>query len=136
MVSSSTALSAAVDVDHVKSMHVLTFSSHGDLLVAESEGVFDVDTWEAVFDAAKMVCCSSSSHLHLHRRIDGDGGDGDGGGHVPVHVDDGRLDTGNDADEMDMDGKKLDAGNLEDSLRRIVQSHVSRLQHWRDDHGG
>ena len=132
MTTTSTAFSGTtVDLNHVKSMHVLTFSSHGDLLVAESEGVFDVDTWEAVFDAAKMVCCSSSSHLHLHRAIDGDG-DGDGDVHH-VHVDDQAVDPANDADEMDMDAKMPDPANLEDSLRRIVQSHVSRLQRWRND---
>lgn len=45
------------DLSTATSIHVLGFSSHGDLHLAESEGVFDVDTWKAVFDVAKWTCC-------------------------------------------------------------------------------
>lgn len=43
------------------SIHVLAFSLHGHLLVVESEGTFDIDTWQNVFDYAKSICCSSST---------------------------------------------------------------------------
>ncbi len=42
------------------SMHVLAFSSQGKLLVAESEGSFDIDTWEQVCDRAEQICRASN----------------------------------------------------------------------------
>lgn len=42
------------------SVHVLAFSSHGDLLVVESEGTFTLDDWEAVYEAGKAICCDDS----------------------------------------------------------------------------
>lgn len=42
------------------SVHVMAFTSHGDLLVAESEGDFTLKDWEAVHDAAKTICCDDS----------------------------------------------------------------------------
>ena len=38
------------------SVHVLAFSSHGVLLVAESEGDFTIDTWEEAYQKAKLHC--------------------------------------------------------------------------------
>lgn len=38
------------------SIHVLAFSSHGDLLAVESEGDFTIDIWEEVNQRAKLVC--------------------------------------------------------------------------------
>ncbi len=43
-----------------ESVHVLAFASHGDLLVAESEGSFTLDDWEIVYEAAKGICCGDS----------------------------------------------------------------------------
>ncbi|SLM41014.1 Ribosomal protein S5 domain 2-type fold [Lasallia pustulata] len=43
------------------SVHVLAFSSQRDLLVAESEGVFDVDIWERVFEEGKRICVGDES---------------------------------------------------------------------------
>ena len=44
------------DIDAAKSLHFLGFSSHGDLLIAESEGSFNVTTWEQVIDIAGTAC--------------------------------------------------------------------------------
>ena len=38
------------------SIHVLAFSSHGVLVVAESEGDFTMDTWEEAHQKAKLHC--------------------------------------------------------------------------------
>ena len=38
------------------SIHVLAFSSHGDLLVVESEGHFTIDTWNKVHQKARLIC--------------------------------------------------------------------------------
>ena len=38
------------------SIHVLAFSSYGDLLVVESEGDFTIDTWDKVHQKARLIC--------------------------------------------------------------------------------
>ena len=38
------------------SIHVLAFSSHGDLLVVESEGEFTIDEWDEVLQKARLIC--------------------------------------------------------------------------------
>ena len=44
------------DIQKAKSVHVLAFSSHGDLLLIESKGDFSIYEWEQVYDIAKMAC--------------------------------------------------------------------------------
>ena len=39
------------------SVHVLAFTSRGQLLVAESEGSFTLEDWDAVYDTGKGLCC-------------------------------------------------------------------------------
>lgn len=41
------------------SLHVLAFSSLGELLLAESEGAFDVDIWDQVYRWAEKDCRKS-----------------------------------------------------------------------------
>ena len=41
------------------STHVLAFSSHGELIVMESEGEFSLAEWSQVYHAAKTFCLSS-----------------------------------------------------------------------------
>ncbi|KAL8786906.1 MAG: hypothetical protein Q9213_002537 [Squamulea squamosa] len=43
------------------SLHVLAFSSHGELLVAESEGAFDMDIWDQVYSKAEKLCRGSET---------------------------------------------------------------------------
>ena len=38
------------------SIHVFAFSSHGDLLVVESEGEFGIETWEEAHQKARLAC--------------------------------------------------------------------------------
>lgn len=38
------------------SLHVLAFSSKGNLLLNESRGRFDLETWEKVHDLAEGIC--------------------------------------------------------------------------------
>ena len=92
-----------VDDEEVVSIHVLAFSSHGDLLVAESEGEFDPDVWEEVHDGAKKFCCSSR----------------------------GRSSHGEGEEEMDIDDAKKEEG-LEDKLRDAVGTHVRRELGWKE----
>lgn len=46
----------ATDSDAVTSLHVLSFSSKGQLLLNESEGRFDFETWESVRERAASLC--------------------------------------------------------------------------------
>ena len=43
------------------SLHVLAFTSHGDLLVAESEGALNMDDWDEVCKVGHGECCNDSS---------------------------------------------------------------------------
>ena len=47
------------DLRTAASIHVLAFSSLGDLLVSESEGSFDFATWEEIYERARMACMGS-----------------------------------------------------------------------------
>ena len=49
------------ELEEATSMHAMAFSLHGDLLVDESEGTFDMDVWDRVYDCGKGVCCSSTA---------------------------------------------------------------------------
>jgi exosome complex component RRP46 len=44
-----------------KSIHVFAFSSHGDLILAESEGTFTLEDWEQVYDSAETACGTRGS---------------------------------------------------------------------------
>ncbi|KAL8733300.1 MAG: hypothetical protein Q9181_003623 [Wetmoreana brouardii] len=48
------------EIQEATSLHVLSFSSHGELMVTESEGAFDIETWEQVYDKAEHGCRGSS----------------------------------------------------------------------------
>lgn len=49
------------EVQLASSIHVLAYSSQGDLLVIESEGSFSTDILEQVLDTASQVCRGQSS---------------------------------------------------------------------------
>ena len=42
-------------------MHALAFSSHSELICAESEGVFNMDQWKAVHERAWQLCLSPAA---------------------------------------------------------------------------
>lgn len=44
------------DAKAAESVHVLAFSSKGHLLLNESEGSFDFDTWDRVHERAYAIC--------------------------------------------------------------------------------
>ena len=47
---------SAKDVAAAHSLHVLAFSSHNRVLVAESEGSFDIELWSTVVEEARREC--------------------------------------------------------------------------------
>ena len=46
----------AEELKVASSIHVFAFSSHGDLLVVESEGEFGIETWEEAYQKARLAC--------------------------------------------------------------------------------
>jgi exosome complex component RRP46 len=45
------------ELQNANSVHVLSFTSHGQLLVAESEGSFTMEDWDEVYEIGKCLCC-------------------------------------------------------------------------------
>ncbi|PBP17885.1 hypothetical protein BUE80_DR011456 [Diplocarpon rosae] len=54
------------------SVHVLAFTSHGELLVAESEGDFTLEDWKVVYEAGKEICYDASEPNKDHTMGDGE----------------------------------------------------------------
>ncbi len=65
---------SARQVDAAASLHVLSFSSHGHLLVVESEGNFTIDIWDSVFRKAEQICRGSNAE-NGYEDIDMDAGE-------------------------------------------------------------
>ena len=42
------------------SVHVLAFASHGELLVAESEGNFTMEEWSEIHAVGRRICCDET----------------------------------------------------------------------------
>lgn len=47
------------EIQKSDSFHVLAFTSHDDLLLNESEGSFELDTWNLVYQTAQKQCCAA-----------------------------------------------------------------------------
>jgi exosome complex component RRP46 len=54
-----------LEYESAKSVHVLAFTSHGDLLLAESQGTFDLEDWEEVYETAKTMCLSGEEDANM-----------------------------------------------------------------------
>ncbi|KAI4209910.1 MAG: hypothetical protein LQ351_007195 [Letrouitia transgressa] len=50
---------SALSIREASSVHVFAFSSLGELLLNESEGIFSITLWEEIFDEAKLICRGS-----------------------------------------------------------------------------
>lgn len=44
-------------IEQSRSAHVLAFTSHEELLLAESEGDFTMGEWDHVYATARSICC-------------------------------------------------------------------------------
>ncbi|KAK3337447.1 hypothetical protein B0T19DRAFT_72917 [Cercophora scortea] len=58
------------DLDIAKSVHVLAFTSHDELLLAESEGDFTVKEWDDVYETAQRICCRPATTAETDMAID------------------------------------------------------------------
>lgn len=45
------------EIQIAQSVHVFAFTSHDELLLAESEGDFTVMEWDDAYETAKKICC-------------------------------------------------------------------------------
>ncbi|CAG8950335.1 hypothetical protein HYFRA_00006828 [Hymenoscyphus fraxineus] len=52
------------EFEGASSVHIMAFTSHGELLVVESQGTFTLEDWEEVFETGKALCHAE------HNRID------------------------------------------------------------------
>lgn len=55
-----------------KSLHALAFTSHDELLLAESSGSFSVEEWDKVLEAGQRICCRDQGS-GLDTAMSGDG---------------------------------------------------------------
>lgn len=67
------------DAKAMVSLHALAFSSKGHLLLSESQGRFEVDTWEAVRQKALDICQNAAASA------DGDVSMGEGADGAQLH---------------------------------------------------
>lgn len=51
------------EMSMAESLHVLTFSSTDELLLAESEGRFSMDVWDEIADKAKIICLGDADAM-------------------------------------------------------------------------
>lgn len=58
--------------DKSRSVHVLAFTSHDELLLAESEGDFTMDEWDEVYETARKICCGSAKRNEIDMVVDED----------------------------------------------------------------
>ena len=47
---------SSTELNQSTSIHVLAFSSQGNLLLVESEGDFSIESWEEVLEKASIMC--------------------------------------------------------------------------------
>lgn len=71
---------STADAKAAASLHVLAFSSKGHLLLNESQGRFDFETWEHVQQRARAICQGASVP-----GSDGDVAMGEGADGVPLN---------------------------------------------------
>lgn len=51
--------------EQARSVHVLAFTSHGELLLAESEGDFTMDEWDHVYTTSRSICCKAAPNQEI-----------------------------------------------------------------------
>lgn len=93
---------SANDFKSATSVHALVFSSRGHLLLNESDGDFDLTTWEKVLDLAQSICLSG---------VDGTKAVHDG--------------------DIDMDGLDVATETLDQAVRDAVEDRIRENFAWK-----
>lgn len=55
------------EINEAQSIHVIAFSSKHDLLLAESEGRFNMEDWDMIENMARIICLGDTNAM-----VDGD----------------------------------------------------------------
>lgn len=64
------------ELQAAQSVHVLAFTSHDELLLAESEGDFTIKEWDEIYETAQAVCCKPQTKKSAAEMVlDGDDDD-------------------------------------------------------------
>jgi len=63
-------------VETARSVHAFAFTSHDELLLAESEGDFSMQDWDAAHAAAEAICCRPRQEAGLDVDMDEERRDG------------------------------------------------------------
>ena len=58
------------EIQKATSIHVLAFTSAGELLVDESEGDFSIDDWAMIFERAQFICCGAEGDASVDDMLD------------------------------------------------------------------
>lgn len=58
------------EADKSRSVHVLAFTSFGELLLAESEGDFTMNEWDQVYETSRSACCGVAGGNETHAVLD------------------------------------------------------------------
>jgi len=95
---------SAKDLVAAHSLHVFAFSSHNRILVAESEGFFDIDFWGTIVEEARRECR--------------------GNGSAEMDANNASMDTTDTTED----------GSLEDSLRGVLEAKISADKRWKESH--
>ena len=95
---------SARDLSTASSVHVLAFSSLGDLLVVESEGEFSLNVWEKICTEARKICLGPEKER-------GDGGE-----------EDVSMDEANEGEGKSLQGE----------LRSAIERKVEKEWRWRE----
>ncbi|PNS16631.1 Exosome complex component RRP46 [Sphaceloma murrayae] len=110
-------------VRQAKSVHVFAFSSSGEILLAESEGTFDVDEWEGVEVRAREACLGAGAEESpgAEEEEEGEGMevDGEEDGGVSLGVDVGKASAA------------VEAKGLLGVVRKVVEDRVVEGEKWR-----
>lgn len=53
-------------------MHVFAFTSHEELLLAESEGDFTMNEWDDVYATVRSICCKPAPDQEIDMILDED----------------------------------------------------------------
>ena len=60
------------EIEKSRSFHVFAFTSHDELILAESEGSFTMKEWDSLYDTAYRQCCPTDGDVNMED--DGPGG--------------------------------------------------------------
>ena len=56
---------SAREIEKSQSFHVFAFTSHDELILAESEGSFTMKDWDNLYNTAYRQCCPTDGNVNM-----------------------------------------------------------------------